>query len=129
METGKANKLVQTAIYIILASIYKGDTIIPLNLIDIYDLSISVDRENGRNATIQLFVFPFVLISERCFFLEVSSWMDNYHESVKPEFKLQGILLTLSLSKIKRNLLEWMVTYACVPANGRKIKNKITGSS
>ena len=73
METGKANKLVQTAIYMILASIYKGDTIIPLNLIDIYDLSISVDRENGRNATIQLFVFPFVLISERCFFLEVSS--------------------------------------------------------
>ena len=84
METGKATKHVQTAIYMILASIYKGDTIIPLKLIDIYDLSISVER-TGRNAIIQLFVFPFVLISERCFFLEVSSWMDNYHESVKVE--------------------------------------------
>lgn len=61
METGKANKLVQTAIYMILASIYKGDTIIPLKLIDTYDLSISIDREDWKKCYYTTVCFSFCI--------------------------------------------------------------------
>lgn len=61
METGKAKRKVQTAIYMLLAPTYKGDTLIPLKLIDICHLNISVDREDWQKCYYTIVCFSFCI--------------------------------------------------------------------
>lgn len=55
-----------------LAPTYKGDSLTPLKLIGICDLSISVDREDGQKCYYTVVCFCSCIDSERSFFLEGS---------------------------------------------------------